>query len=742
MMKEIFSLVKNQEVKMKFSRLVLLIMLFLTACNGGPKTTGEPSGTLPTPQVGTTSVPDVSVTAKDFLEKWKSEDYAGMYGMLAPTSRDAITQDAFTQQYSDAASNLTLSSLEYGIVSTLINPQSAKVAYTVVYHTALMGDLNRQMEMNLVIVNNAWAVQWDDGMIMPELKGGNKLMLDITYPSRGDIYDKNGEAIATQADAVALGLMPGQVPEDDFEMLFSQLSLMTGKTVQALQDLYNHATDWYVPVGEVSKDAYEKRAPYISDIPGLVTNEYTDRFYYSQGVAPQAIGYLQSIFPEQMEEYRRNGYAGDEKVGQAGIEKWGETYLAGKPGADLYVTDANGKVITRLASVDAQPAQSITTTLDKNLQVISQKALLGFTGAIVVLEKDTGKVLAMASSPGFDPNVFQTTNYNSQFQLGQVVSDAATPMWNRATQSGYPLGSVFKLVTASAALESGLYTPTTKYECTSQFTELPGFVGNDWTYDKGLPPSGTLSLLQGIMRSCNPWFYHLGLDLYRQKGATYLADMARGFGLGEATGIEGVAETPGQINDPTDEGGAVQMGIGQGDMLVTPLQVADFIAAIGNGGKLYIPQIIEKITNIDGTVTEQFTPQLRGELPVSQETLAALKEGMKMVVREEKGTAYRTFIGVNTPIFGKTGTATTSVEEPHAWFAGFTEAGRTDLPDIAIVVLAENSGDGSVYAAPIFRRVIEAYFTGEVYRLYPWESTFYVTKTPQPDEETTPTTAQ
>ncbi len=732
---------------MKFRKFVMLLMLLLiiinlTACNGGSKTTSTPSSTLPTPQVGTTSVPDVSVTVKDFLEKWKNNDYAGMYSMLAPTSKDAITQDDFTKQYTDAANNLSLSSLDYGIVSTLINPQSAKVAYQVVFHTSLLGDLVRKMEMNLVITNNAWTIQWDDGMIMPELKGGNKLMLDITYPSRGDIYDKNGEAIATQADAVALGLMPGQVAESDFEMLFSQLSLLTGKTVQSLEDAYNNATDWYVPVGEVSKDAYEKRAPYISNINGLVTNEYTDRFYYSQGVAPQVIGYLQSIFPEQMDEYRRNGYAGDEKVGQAGIEKWGEKYLAGKPGADLYVTDSTGKVITMLASTEAQAADSITTTLDKNLQVIAQKSLLGFTGAVVVLEKDTGKVLAMASSPGFDPNVFQTTNYNSQFELSKVVSDASTPMWNRAAQSSYPLGSVFKLITASAALESGLYTPTSKYECTSQFTELPGFVGNDWTYDKGLPPSGVLTLLQGIMRSCNPWFYHLGLDLYRQKGATYLADMARSFGLGEATGIEGVQETAGQINNPTDEGGAVQMGIGQGDMLVTPLQVADFIAAIGNGGKLYTPQIIEKITSIDGSVVQQFTPKLRWNLPVSEDTLAAIKEGMKMVVREQKGTAYRTFIGVNTPIYGKTGTATTSVEEPHAWFAGFTDAGRTDKPDIAIAVIAEHSGDGSVYAAPIFRRIIEAYFTGEVIRLYPWESTYYVTKTPVPEEEFTPTPAQ
>jgi penicillin-binding protein 2 len=266
---------------------------------------------------------------------------------------------------------------------------------------------------------------------------------------------------------------------------------------------------------------------------------------------------------------------------------------------------------------------------------------------------------------------------------------------------------------------------------------LPGYVGNDWTFDKGLPPSGTLTLLEGLMRSCNPWFYHLGLDLYRQKGATYLADMARGFGLGQATGIGAVTEAEGKISDPQTEGDAVQMGIGQGDMLVTPLQVVDFIAAIGNGGTLYRPQVIDKITTLDGTVIQSFAPEIRGTLPVQQSTLDALKEGMRLVVQDKRGTAYRTFIGMQTPIYGKTGTATNSTSTPHAWFAGFTDAKRTDKPDIAIVVIAEFSGEGSEYAAPIFRRVIESYFLGEVRTTYPWEKEIYLTKTPSPTESET-----
>ena len=405
----------------------------------------------------------------------------------------------------------------------------------------------------------------------------------------------------------------------------------------------------------------------------------------------------------------------------------------------MYVVKPDGTYDTRLYSVDPKAADSIYLTYDKDFQILVQKALWGFSGAIVVMEVDTGRILAMASSPDFDPNVMDPANYNFQYSYEDVISDAAqAPLWNRALQSSYPLGSVFKLITAAAALESGLYTPQCTYECTSQYTELAGFIGNDWTYDKELPPSGNLTLLGGIMRSCNPWFYHLGYDLFQVKGPTYLSDMARGFGLGQPTGIEGLLEDAGQINDPADDGAAVQMGIGQGDMLVTPIQVVDYIAAIANGGTLYTPQIVEKIVSWDGQVVRSFTPKVRGQLPVSDSTIAALQEGMRMVVEEDDGTAHATFRGMQTPIYGKTGTATTSIIDPHSWFAGYTDANNPDKPDIAIVVIAENAGDGSKYAAPIFRRVVEDYFTGGPKTVYLWEKDIYMTKTPTEEETQNP----
>jgi len=166
--------------------------------------------------------------------------------------------------------------------------------------------------------------------------------------------------------------------------------------------------------------------------------------------------------------------------------------------------------------------------------------------------------------------------------------------------------------------------------------------------------------------------------------------------------------------------------------------VANMVAAIANGGTLYRPQVIQKITSIDGTEIESFKPEVIREIPVSDSTLEAVRQGMEMVIRNERGTAFRRFLGMSTPVYGKTGTATTSVQDPHSWFAGFTAANNPEKPDISVAVILEYAGDGSAYAAPVFRRVIEAYFTGEVYTTYPWEWDIYITRTPTQETHETP----
>lgn len=724
---------------MSFKRFIYVLLvcgLAISACTSREEAPAE----LPTPQMKVTAVPQVEDTMQAFLRAWESRDFAAMYQLLSSASQQGITQQEFEDYHKDASLNMTLRTLSAQYLSDTTNPLNAVANFKARFDTNIFGEFERDYSANLKLEGNQWRVDWEHGLLLPELNGGNRLVLEAVSAPRGAIFDRDGAAIAEQTSAYALAIIPNQIEDGREGLLLNQLSALTGRTPESIQESYEdiRQTNWYVAVGEASEAEVNERMNVLSELGGLQMSRYQSRFYYSGGIAPQAIGYVQPIPVEQVDEFRELGYIGNEIIGQSGLEKFAEDALAGKPAASLYVVDADGQIISRLNQSDARAPQNITTTIDRNLQLEAQRALAGFRGAAVVMEVETGRVLAMASSPGFDPNLFEPQNRNSAELLNTMLNDGQQRLLNRAAQGAYPLGSVFKIVAMAAALESDLYTPETVYYCGSYFEELPGERFKDWTVDKDLPPSGDLTLVQGLIRSCNPWFYHIGLDLFRQEGATFLSDMSRGFGLGSATGIEQVAEEQGQIIDPRTDGDAVQQGIGQGNMLATPLQVVRFTAALANGGTLYRPQIVERITTNAGTDVFTFAPETSGRLPVSIATLDAIEEGMRGVVSSRIGTAVDQLGDLGLQIYGKTGTAENPMGRAHAWFTGYSRIGRQDRPDIAVTVILENAGEGSEWAAPVFRRIMETYYFGEPRTLYPWEARFNITRTPTLEFTLTP----
>ena len=731
--------------------IILILSIFFSSCSifqkePDPESLYTPTPTptatpLPEPRVMVTEVPDPTIAAEAFLKAWKDENYVDMFNMLCQVSRDSIDPQTFAEHYNSAAIQMTLNTISYEITSSLTGPNSSQVAFHVDYDTVLAGTLHRDNLMNLVLEAGTWKVQWEDGMILPELAGGNRLVMNIQVPSRGPIYDRNGVALAYQTDAYALGVVPAQVESVYWSNLINEFSRLTGKTPQVIQELMNRAEPTeYLVIGEVTADKMEERYSALYNYPGVVVSPYTAGRYYTEGgIGVHMIGYVLPISAEEADSMQRQGYRVDERIGSLGIEAWGQEYLAGKRGASLYVVDAEGNTLERLSSTQAEAPYSIYTTYDEQFEYDLQRAVAGLNAAVVVLERDTGRVLGMASAPGFDANLLDFNNYNSFF-IGNLLYNNDRPMYNRATQGQYPLGSVFKIIGMAAALETGIYNIDDTYECGHYWNELDGIELHDWTLDHEVAPSGTLTLSEGLMRSCNPWFYKIGKELYQQIGADALPAMARAFGLGSLTGIGELEEEPGNVDTPNEVFAAVQLGIGQSTLLVTPLQVARFIAAIGNGGTLYRPQVVEQIVDATGKTIAAFEPEPQAQLPVSPEHLAMIQDAMESVVRNPRGTAYNTFTQTKYEIHAKTGSASTNTGlNSNAWFAGYTNANVEGKPDIAIAVLAEFAGDGADISAPIFRRVIELYFEGQARSLYGWETGVYITRTPSPTPTNTPT---
>jgi penicillin-binding protein 2 len=711
-------------MKRRFGILVLAL-LALVGCVGNGAGQGSSAGEVETPPPVT---PDG--VAQAFLLAWEAGDYAGMYSHLSPNSQAEYPLDTFTAIYTNAASTMTLVTLDTEPLSLLEQGTSAQVHFHVDYQTVAVGEISRDMDMLLVYGGGRWGIAWSPALILEELANGNTLSLEGETPARANIYDRNGQwMVSADATVLTISVVPAELPDDE-ETIQDMLELL-GRVLrrtpeQVRQNYEGLPEDWYIALGDADNEIVQENWTQLSRYSGLYYQEKSGRRYYNV-LAPHVLGYTGFIPEDDLAYWQDEGYRGDEIVGLMGLERSEETVLAGRRGGRLMVWTPSGEFFSEIASLDPIPSQSVYTTLDRDLQTIVQNAIEeAYTysqptwaptspgAAVVVMDVHTGEVLAMASYPLFDPNVMTPFNNHPDFQgySERMAADPRSPFLNRATQGQYPPGSVFKIISMSAALGEGLYQPDTTYTCTGEWNEL-GEPLPCW-----LPEGhGTITLADALAYSCDTYFYGVGLRT-GMEDFDMIPRYAREFMLGQETGIQ-IAEEPGLIPDPDwlyQQRGtnwtlfdSVNTAIGQGDVLVTPLQIAMMMSAVANGGTIYRPQLVNHIGLIGEEPSWTFEPEVLGQLPVSEENLAVIQESLRRVATDPSGTAEWRLGSMQIAAAGKTGTAQAPGEMayPHAWFAGYFPA---DDPEIAVVVLIENGGQGSGVAAPIFRRIIEEYY--------------------------------
>jgi len=572
----------------------------------------------------------------------------------------------------------------------------------------------------LVLGFRAWHLQIIKGKEFSRLSKHNRIRIREIPASRGMILDRKGRIVVDNRPSFEVLL----IPEDIVDM---------GKITESLRRMLN------IPPQEVEErlEANKRRPPFrpvriqsdISrlhlallethklDLPGLVVDVAPRRAYTRGNMASHLLGYLGEIDRHELKESRFAEYQMGDFIGKYGVEKKWEPFLKGIDGGRQVEVDAMGRELKVLQRVEPHPGNNVYLTIDLDLQMTCEILLQGKEGAIVAMNPQNGKILAMASHPSFNPSLFAGGINHEDWK--NLVRNPFYPLQNRSIQGQYAPGSVFKLITATAGLEEGAISPEEVLFCTGSYR-----FGNR-TYRcwrKG--GHGKVKLHRAVVESCDVFFYQVG----QRVGIDTLAKYAKGFGLGKPTAISLRDEKPGLIptsewkkqiyDEPWYEGETLSCAIGQAYILVTPLQLLNVISSIANGGTLYIPQIVERVETANGKVVKSYPPIPRGKIPLTPENLTIIREALHGVVNEARGTGRISRIR-GTIVSGKTGTAQVislreDIEEEdlpyeyrdHAWFVAYAPM---DNPVISVVVLVEHGGHGASAAAPIAREVMRKY---------------------------------
>ncbi len=539
----------------------------------------------------------------------------------------------------------------------------------------------------------------------------NRVRVVTLEPPRGQIFDRNGRLLVDNAPGYSLALLPYQYRGRD--SLLAVLSRTIGLDVDEVRRrIRRNYRGEFQPV-KIKRDLSFSLLAQLQerwlDFPGLVIETEPKRKYVGSSRLAHVLGYLGEITDRELKRLKDQGYRPGDLIGKTGLEKAYDRVLRGRRGYQYVEVDALGREIRTLPEEKGRPPYpglNLILSIDDRLQAKLEDVLRGRRAAGVFLDPRNGEVLAMASSPDYRLEWF--TGILDPSIWDSLLSDPRKPLLNRAVQGAYPPGSTFKLVTALAGLNEGIFRPSSRVTCTGALV-YGGRVFACW-FGKG---HGSLDLYGAIEHSCNVYFYTMGLRV----GLDLWARYSRLLGFGRRTGIDLPTERAGLIPDVAylnrrygehgwTRGIMLNLAIGQGDLLTTPLQLAQFAMILANRGRGYVPHLVRAVGN----------PFTRQEMParvdsfriegIPPEVFDEVREGMWRVVNGPGGTGRACYFE-DLAVAGKTGTAQNPHGKPHAWFIGFAPY---EAPEVAFCVFVENGGGGSVAAAPLAREVLRFYF--------------------------------
>jgi len=552
----------------------------------------------------------------------------------------------------------------------------------------------------------------------------NRVKISPLPPTRGMIFDRNGEVLANNFHTYSLEVFPEQVP--DLEASLAELKTLLALSDEEIQRFNTlrrrHKGFEGIPLRlQLSEEEIALFSVRMPHFPGVEIHRRMLRTYPYGELTAHVVGYVGRISEVELEKLDPSVYSGTFHIGKSGVEKTYEDILHGKAGYEEMETNVQGRSISVIGQTDSVPGADLHLSLDIRLQKTASDALRDFSGAVVAIEPSTGHMLAMASNPSFDPNPFVQGISRERFQALQ--GDPAKPLYNRVLRGIYPPGSTVKPFMALAGLQYGAVTAGKRVFC-------PGFyrlANSDHKYrDWNHGGHGAVDLRLAITQSCDVYFYDLALRL----GIDRMNEYLRQFGFGDKTGIDLDGEKAGIY--PSTEwkqrtrkqawfpGETLISGIGQGYVQVTPVQIARAVAILANKGKPVEPRVVERMDAPPDTENPFPLPE-RENIPIPPGHWRAVVDAMIDVVHSQRGTAKGIAPGLTYQIAGKTGTAQVfSVRQDqnyksmkvkatlkdHAWFIAFAPA---DNPRIAIAVIAENGGHGGSVAAPIAKAVIQQY---------------------------------